>query len=314
MMQSQSYNNFATISAPKRNWKPAMSELTAFEPSDSAAAEALVDLDCWPIHQPSSFFYKSAIVRIRAELATDGCARIAGFIRPSVQRQLEEEVAAIASLAHFSNCRITPYFNDDEPELPADHPRRRFADFSNGFVAMDRFPPRGIVLSLYHDVVFQHFVQDCLQEPALYTFDDPLAGVVANIVPERASLPWHFDTNEFIVSLLTRKSTAGGAFEYCPDLRRLGDECYPQVQAVLDGDRSRVRTVDLEIGDLQLFRGRFSMHRVCAGKGERHTVILGYARQPGFVGRLARTQQVHGRVTQTHIDAEAEIRTDGLDD
>jgi hypothetical protein len=55
------------------------------------------------------------------------------------------------------------------------------------------------------------------------------------------------------------------------------------------------------------------MHRVREGVGERHTAIFGYARQPGFIGRVARTRQVHGRVTQAHLDAETMARADGLD-
>ncbi|MGF1529423.1 MAG: hypothetical protein ACFCBW_21970 [Candidatus Competibacterales bacterium] len=275
---------------------------------------ASVDLERWPIHAPDSEAYGACVAHGRAGLRAEGCAHLAAFIRPEARAALEAEVAAIADKAHFSRGRITPYFNDDEPELPSEHPRRRFADFSNGFVAMDWFPGDGICLSLYRDPAFMGFVQDCLEEPALYTFDDPLAGVVANIMPQGSALPWHYDTNEFIVSLLTRKPQGGGAFEYCPDLRAPGDERYPAVQGVLDGDRGPVRRLELELGDLQLFRGRFSLHRVCQGIGERHTAIFGYAKEPGFVGRVARTQQVHGRVTQVHIDAEQRARRDGLDD
>mgnify|MGYP006287800181 CR=1 FL=1 len=279
-----------------------------------ASAREIVNLDRWPIHAPDSAAYREGLAEIRAGLRTEGCARIRAFVAPEWHARLEREVAAIAPLAHFSHGRITPYFNEDEPELPADHPRRRFAAFSNGFVAMDRFPADGLCLTLYRDADFQRFVRDCLEEDALYPFDDPLAGVVANVMPEGSALPWHYDTNEFIVSLLTKKPESGGSFEYCPDLRAPGDERYPEVQAVLDGDRSRVRSLDLEIGDLQVFRGRFSMHRVREGKGERHTAIFGYAKTPGFIGRVARTRQVHGRVTQAHVDAEAVARSDGLDD
>lgn len=273
-----------------------------------------VDLDVWPVHRRDEPAYAEAVGWVRRELEADGCARCAGFIREAYRPLIEAEVAAVAPHAHFSNGRITPYFNSDEPDLPADHPRRRFADFSNGFVAMDWFPEDGICLSLYRHPAFQRFIADCLGIETLYTFDDPLAGVVANIMPEGSALPWHYDTNEFIVSLLTRKAREGGSFEYCPDLRAPGDERYDQVQAVLDGDRTAVRVLDLALGDLQIFRGRFSMHRVRSGKGERHTAIFGYAKQPGFIGRVERTRKVHGRVTQAHIDAEAIARDDGLDD
>lgn len=290
-----------------------MKHAAAIETVPSAGLEP-VDLARWPIDRPGTQEYRDRVSHVRRDLQAEGCARIVGFIAPPARAALEAEVAGIAHLAHFSHGRITPYFNPDDPELPPDHPRRRFADFSNGFVAMDRFPDSGLCLALYRAPAFQRFVADCLEEPELHTFDDPLAGVVANVMPEGSALPWHFDTNDFIVSLLTRRPLSGGSFEYCPDLRAPGDERFADVQAVLDGDRSRVRSLDLGLGDLQIFRGRFSMHRVREGIGARHTAIFGYARRPGFTGRVVRTRQVHGRVTQAHLDAEANARDDGLSD
>src|SRR5699024_3470002 len=184
----------------------------------------------------------------------------------------------------------------------------------NGFVAMDWFPTEGICLTLYRSDAFRRFIADCLGEAVIYTFDDPLAGIVASVMPAAATLRWHFDTTEFIVSLMTRAPEAGGTLAYSPGIRQPGDENYSAVQAVLDGNREHVNTLNLRVGDLQLFRGRFSMHRVVRGAGERHTAIFGYAKQPGFIGRVERTRKVHGRVTQAHIDAESEVRADGLDD
>lgn len=287
---------------------------TAAAPISHATLLDCIDLDAWPIDRPHSDAYRARVNEVRAALNDKGCARIDGFIRADHHAQLGAEVAAIADKGHFSHGTITPYFNADEPELSENHPRRRFAEFSNAFVAMDWFPVEGLCLSLYHHPAFQRFITDCLEETQLYTFDDPLAGVVANIMPEGSSLPWHYDTNEFIVSLLTRAPLSGGQFEYCPELREPGNEHYADVQAVLDGKRDKVRSLSLALGDLQIFKGRFSMHRVVSGKGERHTAIFGYAKAPGFIGRVERTRQVHGRVLQAHIDAEQHVRDDGLDD
>lgn len=281
---------------------------------DHASALAVVDLGRWPIHRPETEEYRAALSNVKSALAQLGCARIDGFIRPEFRDALDAEVSATAPEAHFSTSEITPYFNRDDPSLPADHPRRRFSTNTNGFVAMDRLPENGLVLSLYRDPDFRRFVADALGEETLYTFDDPLAGVVVNVMKEGQELAWHFDTNEFIVSLLTRRPRSGGTFEYVPDLRRPGDECYDEVQAVLDGRSDRVRRLDLELGDLQIFKGRFSLHRVVRGVGDRHTAIFGYAREPGFIGRVERTMKVHNRVTQAHIDAEARARSDGLAD
>lgn len=283
---------------------------------DTTGTTALdcIDLEAWPIHKPQSDAYAERLVDVRKALATDGCARIGGFIRSEYREAMDAEINGIAPMAHFSTSEINPYFTKDDPSLPSDHPRRRFATNTNGFVAMDRFPAKGLALSLYRSPEFQRFISDALGEEKLYTFDDPLAGVVVNVMTEGQELAWHYDTNEFIVSLLTRSPVEGGEFEYVPDLRRPGNECYDEVQKVLDGGSDRVKRLSLELGDLQIFKGRFALHRVVQGKGERHTVIFGYAKEPGFIGRVERTRKVHNRVTQMHIDAEASARNDGLVD
>jgi len=278
------------------------------------AALDCVDLDRWPIHRPDSAAYSDRLRVVRNELEDVGCARIDGFIRASFRDKFDDEVDTIAPLAHFSSASINPYFTPDDPGLPEMHPRRRFSENTNGFVAMDCFPEDGLALSLYRNPYFRRFIADSLGIETLFTFDDPLAGVVVNVMKEGQQLAWHYDTNEFIVSLLTRKPAAGGAFEYVPGLRRPGDECYDAVERVLDGKSDRVRRLSLNLGDLQIFKGRFSMHRVVKGRGERHTVIFGYAKEPGFIGRVKRTRKVHNRVTQAHIDAEKLARPDGLAD
>lgn len=273
-----------------------------------------IDLQAWPIDKPESPEYVARLSEVRSALRDRGCAQIDGFIRPDYREQLDAEVNGIAPKAHFSTSEINPYFTKDDPTLPENHPRRRYSTNTNGFVAMDWLPDDGIALSLYRDPNFQRFITDALEEEKLYTFDDPLAGVVVNVMAEGQELAWHYDTNEFIVSLLTRKPAQGGEFEYVPDLRKPGDECYDEVQKVLDGQSDRVKRLSLELGDLQIFKGRFAMHRVVKGKGERHTAIFGYAKEPGFIGRVERTRKVHNRVTQAHIDAEKRARNDGLAD
>jgi hypothetical protein len=141
-----------------------------------------------------------------------------------------------------------------------------------------------------------------------------MRGLIINAMPHETTLGWHFDANEFIVSLMTRKADAGGEFEYCPGIRRPGDENYDAVRSVLDGDRSLVKVLDLEIGDIQIFKGRFSMHRVAPTFGCRHTVIFGYAREPGYIGSVESTMRVYGRVMQEHIDADQIRHSDGLAD
>ena len=74
-----------------------------------------------------------------------------------------------------------------------------------------------------------------------------------------------------------------------------------------------MRVLDLAVGDLQLFRGRYSLHRVARTMGERHTVLFGFSEKPGYIANVETTMLGYGRVTQAHIDADASISSiDGL--
>jgi hypothetical protein len=151
---------------------------------------------------------------------------------------------------------------------------------------------------------------------AVYPMADPLAGLVVNVLEPGREHPWHFDTNLFTVSLMTRKSEAGGLFEYCPGIRSGDDECLAEVRGVITGaSRKAVRQLDLAPGDLQLFKGRYALHRVApvTGGRARHTVIFAYCEQSGVVGTPERTRQLFGRVLPIHEDvARASRRLDAL--
>jgi hypothetical protein len=71
-------------------------------------------------------------------------------------------------------------------------------------------------------------------------------------------------------------------------------------------------------GDLQIFFGRHALHRVTPVEGakERHTVIFGYAREPGFIGRPERAMKIFGRMAPVHerMLQEGVTRTDSLAD
>ena len=278
---------------------------------DRPALAAVVNIDRYPLGHRDDARLLEVIERARRDLANVGCARIPAFIRPEAQSCLTDETTSVAPLAYRVSREITPYSDHGDSELPADHPRRRLGTMTNGFVGKDRIPDDGVIKALYTDHDFERFVAACLSLEVLHPFADPIRGLVVNVMDDGTQMPWHYDANEFIVSLMTRRPDAGGAFEFCPDLRVPGDERYDDVRSVLDGDRERVRTLDLEVGDLQLFRGRYSMHRVTPTRGERHTVLLGYSETPGYIGGVESTLIGYGRVTQEHLDAE-QGHVDGL--
>ncbi len=166
--------------------------------------------------------------------------------------------------------------------------------------------------------VLIRFIADCLEMPALHCYADPLAGLTANILEPGQQFSWHFDTNDVAVTVLVDPADEGGLFEYAPAARTATDENFDGIQRILEGDLTPVRTLDLRPGDLQIFRGRYSLHRVTrvgVGSKPRHAAIFAYTAEPGVIGRLARTQQLFGRTLPAHEVAERDrVRADALID
>ncbi|MEU6332391.1 arpA protein [Streptomyces sp. NPDC047049] len=278
--------------------------------------DQVVDTARYPLSQPDSAEGRAVITRARRELAESGCTVLPDFIRPSLSEALEQECAALAPHAHYDVETVNVYNIAVDQELPEDHPGRRTFQRGNAFVPRDRVPAASLIGSLYSHTAFQDFIARCFGLPQLHELADPLSGLVLNVVAPGMEHPWHFDTNEFTVSLLTRQAQDGGAFEYCPNIRSAQDEHFDDVRDVLDGRGERLtRRLPLHPGDLQLFKGRYSLHRVSPVRGElaRHSAIFAYSERPGVIGSVARTRQLFGRVLPEHLAAEGRaVRGDQL--
>ncbi len=90
---------------------------------------------------------------------------------------------------------------------------------------------------------------------------------------------------------------------------------FDEVKKVLDGDRTRVRKLKLEPGDLQIFKGRFTMHRVTRVKGTkpRYLCIPAYVLDPWRVNTPEHSKAIYGKVLPIHIERN-QARADGLAD
>ncbi|MEC7827071.1 MAG: arpA protein [Actinomycetota bacterium] len=279
----------------------------------------LVHLEKYPLDDPSSEMYRTAVSTAREQLAADGCTVVKDLVSSSGIELLNQEITSQKGATHFSNEKMNPYFHFDEnPDFPADHPINTFLERSSGFIPGDSWSPGGPMNQLFRSRELIEFVAACLQVGELHCYADPLAGLTSNILEPGQLFTWHFDTNDFAVTVLVQPADEGGLFEYVPGIRTVDDEGFDSVADVLRGDRSEVTTLDLRPGDLQIFRGRHSLHqvtRVATDSVARHAAIFAYTEQPGVIGRVARTTQLFGRVLPEHIAAEEQrIRGDRLVD
>ncbi len=273
----------------------------------------LINYADYPIAQEGAA-RDALLEQVRADLARDGCAVIKGFLTPKGVAALTDEADSVAEHGHKSFSRTNAYFTKDDESLPEDDPRRQFYERSNAFVPADNFARSGPLRTVHDSEGFDAFIQDCLQESKFHRYADPLADVIINVAEEGNGFPWHFDTNNFTVTLAIQNADEGGAFEYAPRIRE-GSENFEEVSRVLKGTSDTVKVLHLEAGDLQIFRGRYSLHRVAPLKGSRprYVAIFSYVEEADMVGAVERTTQLYGRTLPIH-HARAGQRSDAYID
>lgn len=259
----------------------------------------------YPVNSPNSPEFALMIKSIQSKLDKDGCAVLKGFLRSETLGDLVAESDQAAPNAHNSKNRTNPYFSKDDESLDFSHPLRRFYDRSNAFIPADNFGETSALRAIYEWPAFFEFMRIALDEPKekFFRYGDPLADVIVNMATEGNGFPWHFDTNNFTVTLAIQNADEGGNFEYAPNIRS-GEENFDAVRDVLDETSDLVTTLKLEPGDLQIFKGRYSLHRVAPLKGTtpRYVAIFSYVEEAGMVGSPERTKQLYGRVLPIHLE------------
>jgi len=276
----------------------------------------IIDHKSYPLDEVDNPVRQQTIDQVRAHLAEDGCAVIRHFISDTGLRQLLSEANDRKSRAYYSPKKMcNVYLGDGEAELPDDHPRNIFIPRTNGFVTADLLGEDTAAHRLYYWEPLKRFLADCLDKPELFIYEDPVSNMIINVGARGEQFNWHFDTNEFTITMLLNPASSGGHFEYVPALRSQDDECYDDVKKVLDGDRSGVKRLSLKAGDLQFFLGRFSLHQVTENTGDedRLLLIMSFTEKAGMVGNAVRVKDLYGQTTEIHHQ-QGRVRADKLID
>ena len=278
--------------------------------------KSIVDLEKYPIHDLNSPIIKKLVEKCKKELDEDSCSTIPNFILPKSLAIMNTELEKQLDEVYMSKEKINPYlYAKDDPELPKDHPKRTFMKRFNGYLNSDCFLKGSEMKFLYETEELLKFVSLCLGVSPIYRWADPLACHAYNVMEPEGILPWHFDSCEFTLSLMIQKPEKGGIFEYCPNIREPGNENFDEVKKVLNGDRLRVRQLRLEPGDLQIFKGRFTLHRVTKVEGNksRYMCIPAYVLDPWRVNTPEHSKAIYGKVLPIHLERNV-ARSDGLTD
>ena len=277
------------------------------DPEDGAIDD-LIDVARYPLHRPGSPAWRALVDRSQAQLADIGSVNLKHFLDEAALRAMADEVATIAHHVPIREQSGSVYHRTAlEADLPADDPRCARMIWHAGHVTRDMIPPFSPLQRIYVSAQFKAFIAAVVGLDRVFEYADPLAGLVATVLPPGGRYPWHYDTNEFVATIMLTAPESGGVFEYHRDLRSPGSENLDGLAAVLAGHPAKpARTVANRPGDLQLFLGRYSLHRVTevGGSSARHVLVLSYGERPGVIGPVDRTRSVYGRVTEAHLLAE----------
>lgn len=242
----------------------------------------IIDLDRYPLHQPESATADALLRQGRATLKHDALFSLSGFVRPEAASFMAAEIEARVPLA----CRIEAdrisYYGDGN-NWPAGHPRTVTHLSRYHQVLNHQIPNNSPLRRLYCWEPLREFLRQLMGYETFYRSECPHLALSAKIAGDGDTDGWHFDGNDVVFSVVLKEPEQGGLFEYVPNIRTGKDENYDAVAAVFDGNRDGMRCARLSVGDLNVFQGDHTLHRVSPVKGARKRVVglFCYDRAPG---------------------------------
>jgi hypothetical protein len=262
----------------------------AFEPGRH------IDLARFPIHDLDGAEGRRFLARCRAELADTGACNLESFILSDAAQSMAAEALALIPLAYEKNTRRNAYFTEEDPSLPPDHPMRAFFPLRMSQLANDAIPKTAAIQRLYEWDPLTDYIRLVLGLEALYRIADPFLALNLTYLKVGDLQPWHYDHNEFTVTLLLQESESGGAFEYAPHMRTAEDENFAAVQRLFADTYHDVWTLPRRPGTLTVFKGRHAMHRVTEvrGKRQRISALLSYDSLPDQFAEDATNAFIYG--------------------
>ncbi len=265
--------------------------------------EAYLDVDRYPIHLLGSPQRAELLAEVRHQMRSVGCSCIREMVRPEAIAAMKAEADTLLPHTFWAQQEHNPYASVDDDSFPPGHPRRFFQQRRSGFINADLLPQDSPLNRLYNNNVLTHFIWDALEvDRPIYQWADPLGRNPYGVMAPGHYFPWHFDGNDFTVSILVQKADSGGVFEWVPSIRSPRQENYEAVQHILEGGRDGVNTLDLRPGDMQLFMGRYSMHRVTHIEGDTTRLIAlpTYVHDPYRINTPHHSINYYGRATEMH--------------
>lgn len=246
------------------------------------AIPEIIDLDRYPLHQPGSPRIDALLREGRATLEQDALFSLSSFVRPEAAAFMAAEIEARLPMACRVQAERIAYYSDGK-DWPAGHARSvthlsRYHQVLNHQIS-NNSPLR----RLYCWEPLREFLRRLMGYETFYRSECPHLALSAKVAGDGDTDGWHFDGNDVVFSVVLKEPEQGGRFEYFPNIRTDKDENYEAVAAAFTGQRSGMRSARLAAGDLNVFQGDHTLHRVSPVEGNRKRVVglFCYDRAPG---------------------------------
>ncbi len=253
----------------------------------------IVDLDRYPLHSPDSEGCQALLRAGQRSLAEDALFVLPGFIRPeavaAMAAELEERLPWAARYEAMSDS-----YGPDGNDWPPGHPRSELHLFRYHQLLNHQIPNDSPLRAVHVWEPLREFLRQLMGYESFHRSECPHLALTAKLAGEGDTDGWHFDGNDVVFSVLLQEPEQGGVFEYMPRVRNDTDQNYDTVAAVFAGKREDLRCAKLAVGDLNVFQGNHTLHRVSPVQGERRRIVglFSYDRLPGtnfgepYVSRL----------------------------
>ena len=270
----------------------------------------LVDLSRYPIDELRGAAGRALVARAREDLRTSGCASFPGFLGAAALADAVEEAARKAPAAFATDATHNAYqLSTSDLSLPEAHVRNLRMRTRVASTAYDELAADGALRRLYANDVFLDLV-GAVTGARVFRLDDALGAASINVFEPAWEHAWHYDESEYTVTLSLQTADEGGAFEFTKPLRNSSDDLAAAATAAVVSTHSTydaaprggastpaVSAAPFAPGTLQIFAGRYSLHRVApvVGASQRLVAVFCFADAPGFVNTPDVQQMFWGR-------------------
>ncbi len=257
----------------------------------------ILDLEQYPLDALSTPRGQSLLEGCRRGLTEQGMFNLEGFLRPEALERCLAEVKPPLEASAFTHSRShNIYFKKEVADVPPEHPALKQFETVNHTICADQIPG-SIVCRIYEWPPLAAFLAAVTGKPNLYQMADPLARANVMAYREGEALNWHFDRSEFTTTLLLQRPDGGGAFQNRSGLRTEANPNYDGVARLLAGEDDQVETLSLTPGTLNVFKGKYTAHRVTPVEGNepRIVAVYSYYETPGVMFSEAERVGFYGR-------------------